>query len=128
MMGRHERRADLARYRREASNALLTYLVEPDDAALTEVPILHNAARSWIDALSVRARACIICSEWLWSRQGVGLLLLSTPSVVRPTSASVCGICTACAELPLPALEQATTTALHAAVPGGRFEPMETRR
>jgi hypothetical protein len=79
-------------------------------------------------ALSVRARSCIICSEWLWSRQGVGLLLLSTPSVARPTSASVCGICTACAELPLPALEQAASNALQAAVPGGRFEPYEDTR
>jgi hypothetical protein len=124
-VGRHERRADLARYRRETSGALLTYLVDVDQPL--NVSILHNAARSWLDALSVRARSCIVCSEWLWSRQGVGLLLLSTPSVAKPTSASVCGICTACAELPLPALEQAATVALQAAVPGGRLAPLARR-
>jgi hypothetical protein len=126
-MGRHERRADLARYRREASHALVTYLVEPDDPALNG--LLQRAARSWIDGLSTRSRSCIACSEWLWSRQGVGLLLLSTPSVAKPTSASVCAVCRECADLPLEALERAATTALQAAVPGGRFEPhQDTRR
>jgi hypothetical protein len=126
-MGRHERRSDIARFRRDASRSLNTYLCEPNDPALDG--LLQRAARTWLDALSVRARACIVCSEWLWSRQGVGLLLLSTPSVVRPTSASVCGICSACAELPLPALEQAASNALQAAVPGGKFlDHQDTRR
>ena len=30
-MGRHERRSDIARFRREASRTLLTYLVDVDD-------------------------------------------------------------------------------------------------
>jgi hypothetical protein len=126
IMGRREQRASRARYRREASQALLTYLVDAHQPL--DVPILRNAARSWLDALSARARGCIVCSGRLWSRQSVGLLLLSTPTVVRPTSASVCGICNSCAELPLPALEQAATAALQEAVPGGSFEALETRR
>jgi hypothetical protein len=48
-VGRHERRASLARYRREAGDALNTYLVDPDQPL--DVPILRNAARSWLDAL-----------------------------------------------------------------------------
>lgn len=118
-MGRHERRADLSRYRREASHALLTYLCEPDDPALDG--LLQRAARSWLDALSVRVRSCIVCSSWITDRRNVGLLLLSTPSVAKPTSASVCGICPECADLPLAALERAATVALEAAVPGGHF-------
>lgn len=125
-MGRRERRADIARYRRDTSGALRTYLCEPDDAALDG--LLQRAARSWLDALAVRVRSCIVCSSWITDRRNVGLLLLSTPSVAKPTSASVCGICRECADLPLEALERAATTALQAAVPGGRFEPMETRQ
>lgn len=122
-MGRHERRADLARYRREAGNALDTYLVAVDQPL--DLPILRNAARSWLDALPVRMRSCIVCSGLLWERQRVGLLLLSVPAVTKPPAASVCGICRECALLPLAALERAATTALQAAVPGGRLEPLD---
>src|SRR4051812_22982769 len=112
-MGRHERRSDIARYRREAARVLLTYLVEPDDPALGG--LLGRAARHWLDALSVRVRSCIVCCSCITDRRNVGLLLVSTPAVAKPTAASVCGICRECADLPLEALEHATTTALQAA-------------
>lgn len=124
-MSRHERRASLTRYRQEAGSALTTYLVDPDQPL--DVPILQNAARSWLDALPRRMRSCIACSGLMWERQRVGWLLLSMPAVPKPPSASVCGICCECADLPLPALERAATTALQTAVPGGRFEPLDTR-
>jgi hypothetical protein len=122
-VGRHERRASLARYRDEADHELLTYLVDVDQPL--DVPILRNAARSWLDALPHRMRSCIVCSGLLWERQRVGLLLMSTPVVAKPMSASVCGVCVECADLPLAALERAATTALQAAVPGGRLEPLD---
>jgi hypothetical protein len=125
-MGRHDRGASLARYRQEAGNALTTYLVDPDQPL--DLPILRNAARSWLDALPRRMRSCIVCSSLLWERQRVGLLLLSVPAVPKPPAASVCGICVECAEIPLPALERAATTALQTAVPGGRLAPMDPRR
>jgi len=124
-MGRHERRANLARYRQEAGNALTTYLVDVDQPL--DLPILQSAARSWLDALPRRMRACIVCSGLMWEKQRVGWLLLSVPAVPKPPAASVCGICIECADLPLAALERAATTALQAAVPGGRFAPMEAR-
>jgi hypothetical protein len=120
---------DLARFRRDASRRdLLTFLVPPDDAALSTAPLLHRTARNWIDLLDQRVRHCIICSKWIVDRQSVGLLLLATPATVKPTSASACAVCRECAELPLPALERAATTALQAAVPGGRLEPLDARR
>jgi hypothetical protein len=125
-MGRHERRANLARYRQEAGSALTTYLVDPDQPL--DVPILRNSARSWLDTLPRRMRACIVCSGLMWERQRVGWLLLSVPAVPKPEAASVCGICCECVDLPLQALERAATTALQTAVPGGRLEPMDTRR
>jgi hypothetical protein len=53
--------------------------------------------------------------------------LLSVPAVAKPPAASVCGVCCECANLPLEALERASTVALQTAVPGGRFEPMARR-
>ncbi len=127
-MSRHTRRADLAHFRRAASRtSLLTYLVAPEDPALDGVPLLRRATDSWIAALSVRVRSCINCHLWITDKRNVGLVLLSTPLVAKPTSASICGVCLKCAELPLSELEQAATVALQAAVPGGRFEPPERR-
>lgn len=123
-MGRHERRASLARYRQKAGNELNTYLVDPDQPL--DVPILRNAARSWLEALPRRMRSCIVCSGLMWERQRVGWLLLSVPAVPKPPAASVCGICCECADLPLAALERAATKALQTAVPGGRLAPLDT--
>jgi hypothetical protein len=125
-MSRHERRASLARYRQEAGNALTTYLVDPDQPL--DMPILQAAARSWLDALPRRMRACIVCSGLMWERQRVGWLLLSVPVVPpKPPAASVCGICIECVDVPMQALEKACAVALQTAVPGGRFEPLDTR-
>ena len=120
-------RASLARYRTETSGALNTYLVAPDQPL--DLLILQNAAQSWLDALPRRMRSCIACGSGLiWERQRVGWLLLSVPAVPKPPAASVCGVCIECVDLPMQALERACTVALQTAVPGGRFEPMDTRR
>lgn len=124
-MGRHERRASLARYRQETGGALDTYLVDPDQPL--DMPILRNAARSWLDALPVKMRSCIACSGLIWERDRVGWLLLSVPSGPKPPAASVCGVCIECVDLPMQALERAATVALQTAVPDGKFEPMDTR-
>src|SRR5436190_21554148 len=113
-MGRHERRASLAQYRRETSGELNTYLVGVDEPLPT--PILRNAARSWLDALPRRMRSCIACSGLMWEKKRVGWLLLSVPAVLKPPAASVCGICCECVDLPMQALERACTVALQAAV------------
>ena len=97
-MGRHERRADIARFRHEADHALLTFLVEPDDVRLSRTPLLQSTVSNWIDLLDQRVRHCIICSKWIVDRQSVGLLLLATPATVRPTSASACAVCCKCAD------------------------------
>jgi hypothetical protein len=118
-MSRHERRASLARYRQETGGELDTYLVAVDQPL--DVPVLRNAARSWLNALPRRMRSCIVCSGLIWERKRVGWLLLSVPAVPKPPAATVCGICCECADLPLAALEAAATTALREAVPNGKF-------
>jgi hypothetical protein len=122
-MGRHERRADLARYRRETSGVLVTYLVPPNDRALDTIPLLRRATDAWLEALAVKVRSCIVCSSWLVNRHHVGAVLLSTPTVM-PRAASVCGVCRECweADLPADALERAALTALKVAIPGAHFE------
>ena len=124
IVNRHARRSERARYRQEAGNVLTTYLVDPDQPL--DLPILRNAARSWLDALPRRMRSCIVCSGLMWERQRVGWLLLSVPVGPKPPAASVCGICCESADLPLSALERAATVELQAAVPGGRFDPQDT--
>src|SRR5262245_46540603 len=107
-MNRRQRRRDLAKFKRDAPGALLTFLVPPTDPALNSAPLLKAAASDWMSALSTRVRHCIVCSSWIADRQSVGGLLLAAPATVRPTSASVCAICRACweADLPLDALER----------------------
>jgi hypothetical protein len=123
---RHERR----RFRREASKSLLTFLGEPTDPALAGVPILHQAANHWLDALSVRVRHCLICNSWVVSRRDVGAVLLTVPDITKPVSAGTAAVCKACwdADLPLDALERACETVLHEVIPNGRFEPMDPPR
>jgi hypothetical protein len=131
IMGRHERRSDLARYRRDASrNDLLTFLVQPNDVLLASAPLLQRAARHWLAALSVRSRSCIVCSSWLWSEQSVGALLISTPCVARPTSAGTAAVCRECwsAGLPVQALERAVEQTLQSVIPNGKLEPLAARR
>jgi hypothetical protein len=127
-MGRHERRSDVARFRRDASRALRTYLCEPNDPALAG--ILKASACSWCDALEQRVRHCIVCSAWIVNRQHVGALLLTTPDIAKPTSAGTAAICRECwdADLPMQALERAAEHVLQKVIPNGRFEPMETRQ
>jgi hypothetical protein len=116
---RHERR----RFRREASHALRTFLVAPDDPALDGEPLLKVAANSWLGALSVRVRHCLICNSWVVNRRDVGAVLLTVPDITKPVSAGTAAVCKACwdADLPLDALERACETVLHEVIPGGRF-------
>ena len=120
-VGRHERRASLARYRHEAGQAVRTYMVAPDDPALDG--LLRRAAQNWIAALPTRIRACIVCSNWIATGRDVGGLLLSTPDIAKPVSASVCAVCVRCwdADLGRDALSRAAATALKAAIPQGRW-------
>jgi hypothetical protein len=124
-MGHHERRASLARYRRETSGVLVTYLVPPDDPALNSVPLLRRAASWWLGELSTRVRHGIVCSVWLVSRRDVGALLLSHPEVM-PRAATVAGVCLECwrADLPREALEWAALSSLKALRPAYTFHPV----
>jgi hypothetical protein len=63
-------------------------------------------------------------------KKHVGALLLTTPAIIKPTTASVFGVCRECwliRDLSLEEIERKATEALQAVVPNGRFELLETR-
>jgi len=63
-------------------------------------------------------------------RKYVGALLLTTPAINKPATASVFGVCRECwiiQDLSLEAIERMATEALQAVIPGGKFEPLNTR-
>ena len=126
MSNRHERR----RYRHKSSGALLTYLVNIDDP-LDAHPLLQRAARYWCDGLSAPPhRECVTCGALMPVRKYVGALLLTTPAINKPATASVFGVCRECwimQDLSLEAIERRATEALQAVIPSGRFEPLNTR-
>jgi hypothetical protein len=128
-MGRHQRRASFARFRREVPGTLRTFLCEPDDDRLDRMPLLRRASQHWLNDLSSRVRHCLLCSAWIVSRDDVGALLMSVPDIPRPVSAGTAAICLACwrDEPPVDALERACASALRSVVPGGRFEPLIAR-
>jgi hypothetical protein len=121
-MHRARRHADVERFACDAAGHLTTYLIAPDDPRLKDVPVLNRGACWWLDALSKRMRHCFNCGSWLPDRRYVGLLLLTTPAVASPTSASVSGLCKKCALLPADTLERAAAIALSTVAPGARFE------
>ncbi|MET3995964.1 hypothetical protein ABID65_007636 [Bradyrhizobium sp. S3.9.2] len=127
MSNRHDRR----RYRREASGALLTYLVDIDDP-LDAHPLLQRAARRWCDGLSAPPhRECVTCGVQMSGKRCVGALLLTTPASTKPTVASVFGVCRECwliRDLSLEVIERKATEVLQAVVPNGRFEPHSDAR
>ena len=128
MSTRHERR----RYRHEASGALLTYLVDVGDP-LDAHPLLKRAACYWCDRLSTLPhQECVTCGVQMPGKKHVGALLLTTPAIIKPTTASVVGLCRECwrvRDLSLEAIERKATEVLQAVVPDGRFEAhQDTRR
>jgi hypothetical protein len=126
---RHERRraeaarqSSLARYRRESSGTLWTYLV-PADAPI-EAALLQRTALLWLDRLPsmVPMRQCIVCECLLLKRADCGGLLLSapTPSLIEPP-VSVSGICRSCFVGDLNVIEEACRRVLATVIAGGQF-------
>lgn len=124
MSNRHERRASVARYKRECGGGLITYLV---DVNLEALPQLLACARGWwLDALPsmVPPRHCFACRACLWDRKDVGALLFSTPSLPASVT-SINAICNRCwTDRPIEEIECGATKLLRSVIPGGHFEAL----
>ena len=125
-MSRHERRSEVARFRKEIAGAhLVTYLVEantePGDA------LLKSALARWLAAVMVRRPTCIGCAASFADSDVPpgGFLYAVSPAV--PDVVSVSAICDSCWRvLPDTELDATCTRALRLLLPAGRFERLQS--
>jgi hypothetical protein len=131
-MGRHERRASIAVFRREARNAdLITFLVDAE-VRLDRYPVLSRALQFWRDNTEWRKPYCPNCkASFAGGAAFAGAFLLTTPTT-GAASISVTAFCHSCwlgsetqAPLTIAEIEAQCTRVLRAVVPGGKFEAME---
>jgi len=123
MSNRHQRRANLASFRRDAAHGLLTYLIEANDP-LDRTPVLRDAINFWRANAPTRKPICIGCKGQFTgeARVEVAAFLLAT-SPASSGSASVSGICVTCwSGLSDDELERAALRVLRAFLPNAKFE------
>jgi hypothetical protein len=129
MSNRHQRRCNLAHFKREAHREhLLTYLIDADDdAALDRMPLLRRATEFWHGNIEQRKPVCPSCKANYADADVAqpGAYLFATIAVA-PTNAAVTVFCRACwRDLPLHLIERSAERVLQKVLPGGRFEPIE---
>ena len=118
-MSRHERRAEVHRFRREVSAGLVSYLTDADDPRLADQPLLANAISFWRRNVPTRAPHCFACRSLFDDAAQAGAFLLVTPTNA-PTSCSVSGLCRACwRDLPMIEIERAANRAVRPVTPTG---------
>jgi hypothetical protein len=123
MSNRHQRRADLADFKREAHKAhLVTYMIAADDdASLDRQPLLSRAVSFWRAGIQQRRPFCPACRANYADDAHAAAFLFAVPSLA-PTSASVTAICTDCwRDLPPDAIERQAAKVLRGLIPHGRF-------
>jgi hypothetical protein len=96
-MGRHERRSEIARFRREVSLAYLeTYLLDAD-LRLDDHPLLAGAVSFWYGNIRQRKPVCCACkASFLDDEVQAGGFLLAVPPAAN--SAGVSAFCHRCFE------------------------------
>lgn len=123
MSNRHQRRASLADFRREASRAyLLTHLLDAN-TSFADHPTLKDALAFWKANRVSRRPRCIACKVDLADPTApVGAFLFAT-SPGAAGAVSVSAICPDCwRALPMSEIEVAALRVLRRLLPGGRFE------
>lgn len=128
MSNRHQRRADLRSFKREAHRAhLVTYMIAADDdVSLARHPLLRSALSFWRGNIRQRRPFCPACKANYADDALPGAFLFSTIAVA-PTNASVTAFCDQCwRDQPISDIEREATRVLRAIVPDGRF--LDTRR
>jgi hypothetical protein len=121
MSNRHQRRADLADFKREASRtSLLTYLINAnDDVSLNRHPLLRDALSFWRDNVMQRRPSCPGCKSNYADGALPGSFLFSTITVA-PKSASVTAFCDQCSR-DLEIVEREATRVLRSIIADGKF-------
>ena len=127
MSNRHQRRADLRCFRREAHrDHIVTHLIDAN-ADLDGYPLLSRVATAWRAGIAQRKPWCIACEASFAEAARPGAYLFATPSGAADI-ASVSVLCADCwRDLPPDAIEREATRVLRQLIPNGRFDPLETR-
>lgn len=122
MSNRHQRRADLRSFKREAHRAhLVTFLVAAaDEAALDHHPLLRRALEFWRGNIQRRKPICPGCRASFANDATAAAFLFAT-TAVAPTNASVTAFCDECWHLPPADIEREAVRVLRQLLPGGRF-------
>jgi hypothetical protein len=129
MSNRHQRRADLRSFKREAHKAhLVTFLIAAD-VSLDRHPLLRNALLFWRGNIRQRRPFCPACRANYADDAHPAAFLFAT-TAIAPTSASVSAFCDDCwRDLPPEAIEREAARVLRHLIPGGRFlDHQDTRR
>src|SRR4051794_31821326 len=118
-MNRHQRRAEMTRFRRELSGGLLSYLVDATDPRLAGQRLLSGAIAYWSANIGPRRPKCFACRTPFADAAEAGAFLLVKPSC-SATSCSVSGLCRACwRDLSDAEIEAAAARALKPVAPSG---------
>jgi hypothetical protein len=119
-MGRHERRAHIGRFRRDAARMIVTHLVEAH-APLGDHPLLERARDWWRSTIQRRRPFCISCGANFADNAVAGAFLFGVPSDASKL-ASVAVFCAQCfSELPPETIDAEAARVLQQVIPGGKF-------
>jgi hypothetical protein len=118
-MSRHERRAEVSRFKREAARGVVSYLVDAADPRLAGEPLLSRAVAYWRANIPTRKPRCFACRTPFAADGAQASAFLMVTAASAPTSATVSGLCTRCwSDLPMPEIERAAERALRPVVYG----------
>lgn len=122
MSNRHQRRRDLADFKRDAHRAthLVTHLIDVR-ADLSAYPMLAKVASAWGAAIPQRKPWCFSCEASFAKAAQPGAHLFATP----PGAADIASVSVLCADcwrdLSLDQIEREATRVLRQLLLGGRF-------
>lgn len=121
-MGRHERRASLADFKKAADGGFLDVHLLPADAEIT-IPLLKRAVEFWRANIPTRKPKCLAaCGAEFSADAKVGAYLGAIPSGA-PTTATVSGLCADCWErLTDEAVERAALKVIRRVMPTATFD------
>jgi hypothetical protein len=93
-MGRHERRASVADFKKAAAGVYLDVYLTPTDAPISNA-LLERATAYWRGNIQQRRPTCIACKARFGGDACVSAYLCMVPSGA-PSTASVSGLCGEC--------------------------------
>jgi hypothetical protein len=123
-MGRHERRASLAAFKREAADGYLDVYLVPTDAPINN-PLLERAGLAWRAGVAARRPTCIgiSCKAKFADGAQAGAFVMTVPSAA-PTAVSVSAICDDCwSALDDAQVNAAALRVVRRVLPTAKFDP-----